>query len=339
MDDALRDIKTQLSAIAGEMSLISAREESDSQIKLLEGARSPPKKETGQEPTLHSEIHTHLKRIDTILNNINTELKEIKGSGIARRTKTILEEIEDVKDVIAANTSKGQATGLAEEIAISDTASQIREIIAPLREDVTKVADIQKTLIEAKKTILEGDTRSTLGTSDEATRGSSHLQQVVSPLRREVREAVEGSREVARTLVWINSALKKGGRVEPNHTYAAALKFPKPENHTIIISSKDPTKTGDGVIDEIRTTLDVTNTGITVEKIRKGKDRKVILTAGSAAAAKTIKEKLNVNNNLAATEPVNKNPLIRLNNVMSYLTDREITDNLYAQNKTLFTTN
>ncbi|KAL4709421.1 hypothetical protein ACJJTC_015964 [Scirpophaga incertulas] len=63
MGDALRDIKTQLSAIAGEMSLISAREESDSQIKLLEGARSLSKKETGQEPTLHSEIHTHLKRI------------------------------------------------------------------------------------------------------------------------------------------------------------------------------------------------------------------------------------------------------------------------------------
>ncbi|KAL4707207.1 hypothetical protein ACJJTC_016583 [Scirpophaga incertulas] len=125
MGDALRDIKTQLSAIAGEMSLISAREESDSQIKLLEGARSPPKKETGQEPTLHSEIHTHLKRIEAERPSRKRTGSERRGEEAAGESSST--ELSRPGDPKVARAEQPRASGYSHNVGLAQARKELRK--------------------------------------------------------------------------------------------------------------------------------------------------------------------------------------------------------------------
>ncbi|KAF9823286.1 hypothetical protein SFRURICE_019095 [Spodoptera frugiperda] len=61
---------------------------------------------------------------------------------------------------------------------------------------------------------------------------------------------------------------------------ASKPSVPRP-NHTLIISSTDPKNTGDNVIEKIRVALDCKKTGAKVEKVRKAKNQKVILSCGT----------------------------------------------------------
>ncbi|CAG4985414.1 unnamed protein product [Parnassius apollo] len=121
-------------------------------------------------------------------------------------------------------------------------------------------------------------------------------------------------------------------------TYAQKVKE-KPvlrPNHTLIVSSTDPNKTGENVIETIREALDIKRTGARVEKIRKARNRKVVLSCGTKEDLDLIRSQVKKNETLKAETPKMSNPLIKIKDVLSYHTDAEIVEQLRAQNKHLF---
>lgn len=210
---------------------------------------------------------------------------------IVRRTKEILEEVREVKDV--AYTQGGPTVagpvGLAAEMALTNTAAQIEDIINPLKANVSEVAAQSKAL--------------------------------------------------QKTLTWFNSSLKQGpgtvAKPAPT-TYAAAVKAPPRPKHALIITSTDPTKTGDNVIETIRGTVNFKETGVNVDRVRKAKDRKVVLSCEREEDARILEEAIKSNNSLKVKQATSGNPQIRIKNVLTVNTDDDIVENLRAQNKKLF---
>lgn len=123
----------------------------------------------------------------------------------------------------------------------------------------------------------------------------------------------------------------------PATTYAkvtAKLPPPKP-NHTLIISSPDPQNTSDKVIEKIRDVLDTKATGARVDQVRKGRNQKVIIRCSTKEDLDLVHKRVMLDKNLKAEIAKAGNPQIIIKDVLSYLKDSEIVENLFVQNKHL----
>ncbi|CAK1592794.1 unnamed protein product [Parnassius mnemosyne] len=107
--------------------------------------------------------------------------------------------------------------------------------------------------------------------------------------------------------------------------------------HSVAITSTNEMETGDQVMEKIRKVINAKEEGLRIDKIRKARDRKVIVGCCTQEEINRVKEKLrNANEHLNVEEIKNKDPLIILRDVLQYNKDEEIVKAIRAQNKQLF---
>lgn len=105
--------------------------------------------------------------------------------------------------------------------------------------------------------------------------------------------------------------------------------------HSIIVTSKNEMETGEEVMTKLRNVVNAKEEGVRVEKIRKAKDRKIIVGFRSKEDMQKAKEKLR-EGELNVEDIKNKDPLIVLKDVFQYNTNEDILKALRNQNKSLF---
>ncbi|XP_045541253.1 chromosome partition protein Smc-like isoform X2 [Papilio machaon] len=127
-----------------------------------------------------------------------------------------------------------------------------------------------------------------------------------------------------------------------NRTYAAvvapntARKTREPALHSIKITSKNTQETGEEILNKIRETVKAKEGDIKIEKIRKAKDRKIIIGCNTIEERRKLKEKLGNEKELIVEEMKNKDPLVILKGVLTKNTDDDIIEGLRTQNKNIF---
>ncbi|CAG4957621.1 unnamed protein product [Parnassius apollo] len=124
---------------------------------------------------------------------------------------------------------------------------------------------------------------------------------------------------------------------KPKKTYtrvAASPPLPKP-NHTLIITSTDSKNTAENIIERIREALDTKKTGAKVDRVRKAKNQKVILSCNTKEDLNLVQNRVKTNKSLKVEVARTNNPLAIIRDVLSYHTDVEIVENILAQNKHL----
>lgn len=223
---------------------------------------------------------------------------------------------------------------------------EIREATAPL---MTKARQIQDGLEEVRDVVLSNPVPSTgvtqgLGTELAAADTAAQIEGLLHPIRADVAEMASTSRELNKTMEWYNSALQKQNQgafsklSQQGRTYASVVKTAPPKNpkHTLIISCTDPALTGEKVMETITETLDFKNTGVTVDRVRKARNSKILLSCEDRENADKIKRKISDNKNLKVHEAKPLNPLVRIKNVMAYHKDEDLVEHLKAQNRKLF---
>ncbi|XP_063542074.1 uncharacterized protein LOC134750762 [Cydia strobilella] len=108
--------------------------------------------------------------------------------------------------------------------------------------------------------------------------------------------------------------------------------------HSVVVTSKNEHETGEEVLDKIRKTIDAKEGWIKVEKVRKAKDRKIIMGFGTKTERDKLKDKLGREGaELTVEEVQNKDPLLLLRDVLSVNTDEDILVAFRNQNKVIFT--
>lgn len=125
-------------------------------------------------------------------------------------------------------------------------------------------------------------------------------------------------------------------------TYADTLKASKnvleqSTLHSIIVTSKDETETGEEVLERVRKAVDAKEGWVQVERVRKAKDRKVIMGCRSKEERQKVVKRLEEEGDALVVEEVqNKDPLLILRDVLTVHSDTEVIGALRKQNRAVF---
>ncbi|XP_049886395.1 uncharacterized protein LOC126380848 [Pectinophora gossypiella] len=107
--------------------------------------------------------------------------------------------------------------------------------------------------------------------------------------------------------------------------------------HSVIITSTDKEETGEEVMDRVRKAINAKEGGIEIDRVRKAKDRKVILGCRTKAERTKVKDKIaSAGPNLNVEEVKNKDPLLIFRGVLRIHSDEEMLRALRNQNRDVF---
>lgn len=107
--------------------------------------------------------------------------------------------------------------------------------------------------------------------------------------------------------------------------------------HSLAITPNNQEDSGDDVLDRVREVLNVTDGEVEIERVRKAKDRKVIIGCKTQADREKVKEKLSkVKSHLTIEDIKNKDPLVMIIGVLKSHKDEDIYKALRNQNKKVF---
>jgi hypothetical protein len=110
----------------------------------------------------------------------------------------------------------------------------------------------------------------------------------------------------------------------------------RPTLHSVLITSKEETDTSEMLIGKLRKVVNAREEGLRVDKIRKAKERKVIIGCERKEdMQKVINRIRKEGKELEMEEVKNKNPLVVLMDVLSYNSDEDIISAIMKQNNQL----
>lgn len=142
--------------------------------------------------------------------------------------------------------------------------------------------------------------------------------------------------EVKRTLEDISRGVTELGNAEKPLSYAQVVaKQAQHANHTLIVSSSDRNLSSENVIDQIKMALNLKESGAKVDRVRKARNQKVVLSCASSEDLELVKGQVRLGEGLSVQEPKRINPLVCIRGVLSCYTNEEIVDHLRAQNRHL----
>lgn len=105
--------------------------------------------------------------------------------------------------------------------------------------------------------------------------------------------------------------------------------------HSIIITSNNKEDTGDEIIEKIRTSLNTDKTNVQIDRIRKAKNQKVIISCDEIENIDNIQTHLK-NTNLNTEKAVMKHPTIIIKDLLNIIKDEDILQLIKKQNKHIF---
>lgn len=107
--------------------------------------------------------------------------------------------------------------------------------------------------------------------------------------------------------------------------------------HSVVITSENDEETADEVLGKVRQAIDAKEGWVKVDRVRKAKDRKVIMGFGTVEERKKAQDRLEKNGSgLVVEEVKNRDPLLVLRGVLAVNTDGEVIKALRNQNRDLF---
>lgn len=107
--------------------------------------------------------------------------------------------------------------------------------------------------------------------------------------------------------------------------------------HSIIVTSEDETEKGEDVLEKVREAVDAKEGWVRIEKVRKAKDRKIILSCRTEEERGKIKERIEgAGKRLTCQEVANKDPLLILKDVLLINNDGDVLKAIKNQNQNIF---
>lgn len=152
-------------------------------------------------------------------------------------------------------------------------------------------------------------------------------QEKVEEISREIRSEVKEVKEL------IKDSTEQTGR----GTYAEVTSGPaRRALHTLVVSSEEAGDSSHDIIGKIRAAVDARTTGIRVDRVRRGKDQKVIIGCEKREEMERVRERLERPEIKLNTEKkANKDPLVVFKDVMEDADDK-ILQAIKIQNRHVF---
>lgn len=107
--------------------------------------------------------------------------------------------------------------------------------------------------------------------------------------------------------------------------------------HSIIVTSEDETDKGEEVLDKVREAIDAKEGWVRVERVRKARDRKIIMSCRTEEERTKIRQRIEgAGKRLVCEEVSNKDPLLILKDVLLINNDDDVLKAIKNQNQNIF---
>lgn len=309
------------------------------------------------------EPHRQIKNIETNLGNIQMGIEKLLSPSktVERSTEhlALLQEHMDLKKIVSSLSN--QIDELRRENSkLHDQLEQVLDASDKTLKHLQMptppppVQETPKELTEIRRMLHTLSNKPQLQKPTNETIGGKQLTESLLPLTGSLESVTCELKEIKKKLeepsIQIRSiqeemdvaegkrcASKTTSKKSVTHTYAKVAATPsKPQprpNHTLIVSSSDPQHTGDTIIKRIVAAIDAKKSGAKVDKVRKARNQKVVLSCHTKEDLKLVQDKVKSQKGLKVEVAKTTNPLIIIKDVLAYHTDAEIIEHLLAQNK------
>lgn len=257
-------------------------------------------------------------------------LTEKTGSPPKQKQKYIDRLTEAKACVTKAKTHLGNSKNLKAEIK-----TEVTNSIERLYQLVKETENIKG---QGKKPTKELEAeKDTTKVNEEGNENRKENMEFLRRLEEHTKQLQENNEKMEK----LKETIEKNQEIQERLTYASVAaattrKQPLEQTalHSVVVTAKDETETGEEVLDRIRKVVNAKAGGIAVEKIRKAKDRKVIVGCRTEEEREKIKERLQKDGkHLNVEEMKNKDPLVILKNVFAFNSDEDVLTALRNQNK------
>lgn len=228
-----------------------------------------------------------------------------------------------------------------------------KNLSTAIREAVTKELDrlyhiVKEAEAERERGITAGKSivakAADLAVADTAPVKSTDQTLIAVHLKEQSRLLQEHGRKMEELKEAVNRQNQMLERSIAVGSYAAVTTTPKNKAliqrntlHSIVVASGDETETSEEVLEKVRSAVDAKEGWIQVERIRKTKDRKIIMGFKSKEERDRASDRLKKDENSLNVEAVkNKDPLLILWGVLKVHSDEDIERALRNQNRDVF---
>ena len=107
--------------------------------------------------------------------------------------------------------------------------------------------------------------------------------------------------------------------------------------HSVVVSSKKEEETGEEIMEKVRKAMDAKEGWVQVERVRKARDRKIVMGCKTQEERRKIKERLEAaGDHLVVEEVRNRDPLLIMRDVLVVHSDEEVIRAFRNQNREVF---
>lgn len=227
-----------------------------------------------------------------------------------------------------SKTAEAKACLLKVKLQIEKSRNLKTEIKEEILEAVERMYNIVKEAEQGKQVTPE--TAKTGDQGELATRLEEHSKLLIENSRKMelLQNELENQKEQMATATYA-SVTAKQQTLSPS---------PNRETlHSVVVTSTNEEETSEQVLDRVRKAVDAKEGWITVQKVRKARDRKIIMGFRTVEEQKKVKERIGrTGSSLVIEEVRNKDPLIVLRDVRPVNTDEDVLKAMRNQSKHIF---
>lgn len=241
-------------------------------------------------------------------------VKEAETASLTSRT------IDNCKDMETMQTEQAvqEENGEGKQVHLTRIIERHAELI---QENNLKMEELKKEL-ETGRQIVEN-------------RADQELPAKIERSKVELRDKLDAQMDEINQLKAVSNKIE--AKIGCLGSYAQVVATPPPpvarNLHSIIVSSSHVGDTSDTIVDKIRSTVDAKSTGIRVDHLRRAKNQSVVISCSEKEDLSKVSAKIrDSRGDLKVEETTNKNPLVVVRDVMSYVTDDDIVMAIESQN-------
>ncbi|CAG9785876.1 unnamed protein product [Diatraea saccharalis] len=245
-------------------------------------------------------------------------------------TATIVRKLESVEENITTGKigeRLGKRKGTGEKETRTENNSELKQQIRETGKEIT--SEITKT-IDTVLTECMQDLHNAITYG-----GAAPEKEIISSRINKGKEHVAKQKEITN----LQEVAKQQNAAVTNR-YAEVTKgrnhqIPK-TLHSILVTSNDKMDTAEEIINKTKKILKPEETNIQIERIRKVKDQRIIISCKNEQETNIIKEKIEASEDLSAEKVKNKDPLVIIKDIKFKMTDKDIRSALKNQNPDIY---
>lgn len=303
-----------------------------------EGMSSRPPTEPGKGDTM---VRRSIGEIEARTNTARPKVKSPPKQQLPAKTKPVNIEAEGSPTCkttkYKSRTTEAKAYLLKAKLQIDKSRNLKSDIKADVLEAVERLYKLVKEAEEARMAGVTSKSSQDIPDQNKPDQHAHCKDDLAAQMKEQVTLLKENNRKIdeLKELIELQNGRETYARVVANH---CTTKLPEHREtlHSVVVTSTDETETGDEVLDRVRKVVDAKEGWVTVQRVRKAKDRKIIMGFKSKEDQNKVKERLQTGDHLIVEEVKNKKPLLVLREVLQINTDEDIIRALRNQNQSVF---